>query len=108
MDSSGWRFQRTARRPTARAILLSLSGWKSTAIGEVFGVRENTAVLIGPEQHAALFSQRSENTRLRLRPKNEVFNDIIRNKAIAIRNFPCSRCSSGPVSRTWPHYMWPW
>lgn len=26
----------------ARAILLSLSGWKSAAIGEVFGVREDT------------------------------------------------------------------
>jgi len=26
----------------ARSILLSLSGWKSAAIGEVFGVRDDT------------------------------------------------------------------
>ena len=31
-----------AEADRARAILLSLSGWKSTAIGEVFGVREDT------------------------------------------------------------------
>jgi hypothetical protein len=37
-----------------------------------------------------------------------VLNDIIRNKPIEIRNFPYSPCSSGPASRIWPHYMWPW
>jgi len=31
-----------AEADRARAILLSLSGWKSAAIGEVFGVREDT------------------------------------------------------------------
>ena len=31
-----------AEADRARAILLSLSGWKSSAIGEVFGVREDT------------------------------------------------------------------
>src|SRR5450759_5607675 len=31
-----------AEADRARAILLSLSGWKSASIGEVFGVREDT------------------------------------------------------------------
>ena len=31
-----------AEADRARAILLSLSGWKSAVIGEVFGVREDT------------------------------------------------------------------
>jgi transposase-like protein len=31
-----------AEADRARAILLSLSGWKSAAIGEIFGVREDT------------------------------------------------------------------
>ena len=31
-----------AEADRARAILLSLAGWKSKAIGEVFGVREDT------------------------------------------------------------------
>jgi hypothetical protein len=38
----------------------------------------------------------------------EVFHDIIRYLAIEIRNFPFSRCSSGPACRAWPNYMWPW
>jgi hypothetical protein len=34
-----------AEADRARAILLSLSGWTSAAIGEVFGVREDTGAI---------------------------------------------------------------
>jgi len=61
--------------------------------------------LIGPDRHAALFSERREHARPAPTFKYEVFNDIIRNKPIEIRMFSFSRCSSGSASRTWPHYM---
>jgi hypothetical protein len=44
-------------------ILLSLSGWKSAAVGEVFGVREDTARL-APDVHARrLGRQRARSCR---------------------------------------------
>jgi transposase len=41
-DATSEPFANRAEADRARAILLSLSGWKSAALGEVFGVREDT------------------------------------------------------------------